>query len=60
MKVKGIHSALIIMFAIVIASFSCLVAPAASDAAVAARTIKLAHVLPPDSNFDIGAQTFKE
>jgi len=60
MKVKGIHSALIIMFAIVTASFSCLVAPAASDAAVAARTIKLAHVLPPDSNFDIGAQKFKE
>ena len=59
MKFKGIHSALMIMF-VIAAGFFCTIAPAASEAAVTARTIKLAHVLPPDSNFDIGAQKFRE
>jgi len=59
MKFKGIHSAFMIMF-VIAASFFCMIAPAASDAAVAARTIKLAHVLPPGSNFDIGANKFKD
>lgn len=34
-------------------------APAA-QAEIAERTLKLAHVLPPGSNFDVGANKFKE
>jgi len=60
MKHNGIHSAIIVMFAIAIAGFFCVMAPAQSDAATATRTIKLAHVLPPGSNFDIGAHKFKD
>ena len=47
------------VFAIVLAAFFCAAVPFAADA-VEARTIRLAHVLPPDSNFDVGAQKFKE
>lgn len=60
MRVRNIRSVLIVMFVMLTAAFFCMGAPAASEAAVAARTIKLAHVLPPDSNFDVGAQKFKE
>jgi tripartite ATP-independent transporter DctP family solute receptor len=60
MKRNGIHASLIVMFAIVIVGFICVMAPSASEAATAVRTIKLAHVLPPGSNFDIGAHKFKD
>ena len=49
-----------VMVMVVFAIFlSCVIATHA-EAAVAARTLKLAHVLPVGSNFDIGANKFKE
>ena len=56
------RSSLFTMFAVLLAAavFAFGMTPSRSEAASAVRTIKLAHVLPPGSNFDIGARRFKE
>ena len=57
MKRSGIIA--ILALAAVMMSFS-VTAGAAAAAEIRERTIKVAHVLPPGSNFDVGAVKFKE
>lgn len=59
MKSKIINSSLVLAFAFAIAGLFCMMAPSVSDAAVAARTIKLAHVLPPTATLTLAPRNLR-